>query len=48
MYDGNDHIDNNPIMGPPFAISGCVFLIILHVILAYVLSMGMPPSTNIS
>ena len=48
MYDGYDHTYNHPIMGPPFFISGRAFLIIVHVTLADVLSMGIPPSANLS
>jgi len=35
-------------MDPIFIISGRDFLIIAHVMLDYVMSMGMPPSTKIS
>lgn len=48
MYDGYDHIDSHPIMGPPFVISGHVYFIIVRVMLAYVLSMGMTSSKKIS
>lgn len=47
-HDGYDHTNSHPFMHPHFVISGYKFLIIVHVKLSYVLSMGMPPSKNIS
>lgn len=47
-HDAYDHTEDYLSMVPHFVSSGWGFLISVHVILAYMLSMGMPPSTMIS
>lgn len=45
---GYDHTESHPNISPLLVISGHLFLIIVHVILSYVMSMGIPPLVNIS